>query len=560
MVKRSCVSLRVEARPALLATACLWLGFACSGGQSGAEDPVGPDGPGLPGQAECFEDLDCREQVTRALEGLAPPAPRTVELSGSRCEPQSIILEFESVGGNACLCDKAEGGQLMIGPVGLGCYITGRNGQCIIGDGDYQSCDTSAPDSCAAICADAAARIEADTSRPVATELLLAECRESHCRSVVSLDGHCYANNDYSSGRESDCSLGTEGILQAADAANAPPELTPEPEDEVPYRPGTSATLNLVRSLDWYGRELTYEGFGAMAQFFQTIEGTSSQALDVIDPLEGIDDCGVSRLGSSGALPSLELLDVDTALLRDGDTERPLEEFDGGFGFYSYGVDLGAAGVTPRHGGTYGFAASGGGFGASIQLGGIVLPEALAIPELERQSRVEPGPLDLTWTGRGSAPLRVSMYIATTPTEFTSYTIDCRLTDDGAFSIPREVLEAVPEGLVVASFTRENRRVQRSGDKSVQTIAAVNVSHRFVLGPACDGTASMAACQSSASAMGAAYEACGLEPPPLATLCPDYISESCNTCPEYFECLAQTTSCDASGFTSASSGCGCPSR
>jgi hypothetical protein len=503
-------------------------------------------------------DAECREKLEMELEALAQPAPRAVEIIASRCEWIGISLPFESVDGSHCICDRADGGQTYVGPVGIGCYITGRDGQCLFGDGDYAPCDTNDPNACSAICEDAAARIEADSNRPVVTELLLAECRDSNCSSAVSLNGHCYGNRDYQSAREVDCSLGAEAILQASDAANAPPELTPDPEGESFYRPGTSATLILGVSRDWYGTTLATQAFYATAQFFEAIEGVSSQAVEVLDPLEGIDDCGVRRLGSVGTSPSVEYLDVQQALLSDGDAEYALEEFASGGKFYSYDLDLTAAGALPRHGERYGFAASGGSFGASVELDGIVLPEALAIPELERQSRFERSALDFTWTGRSSTPLQLSLAIARDPSTSADYTIACRVEDDGAFSVPREVLDAAPDGVVLANFSRMNRRLHDAGGKSVQSVAAVTVYHRFALGSACDGSASMAACQLGASQVRAAYVACGAEPPPIATLCPDYVSESCSFCPAFFECQARATTCGAAGLTIASFGCSCP--
>ncbi|HTV21011.1 MAG TPA: hypothetical protein VMG12_20135, partial [Polyangiaceae bacterium] len=485
-------------------------------------------------------------------------------ISGARCEAMSIGFEFESVQGNACECDTADGGQLTIGPVGVGCSLRGRDGQCIFGDDDYAACDRMDPNACTAICADAAARIEADSSRAIATELVLAECRESNCRSVVSLDGRCYANRDYAFGgweeRGQDCSLGAEAILTASDAAHAPPVLTPLPEDQSAYPPGSDALLLLEVTRDWYGTTLGYQGFGVTAQFFETVEGASSASVDVIDPLDGIDDCGVSRRGSSGTEPLLEFLDVERAVLRDGAAERELEEFaPPGTGFFSYGIDLESAGVAPRYGEGYGFSASGGGFGASIDLDGIVLPDALSVPTFETQSRFERGPIELTWTGRSSAPLALSLSVSTVPGQSpSSPQVTCRLADDGAFTVPGDVLEALPDGDVLVRLARTKRGVQRSGGKSIRTWASVNVNHRFALGAACDGTASMAACQASAELIDAAYEACGVEPVPRATLCPDYIGESCIACPEYFECVGRSTTCTDQGLYNDSFGCSCP--
>jgi hypothetical protein len=411
------------------------------------------------------------------------------------------------------------------------------------------------------VCGEAAGRIEADAARPIATELLLAECRESQCQSVASLDGRCYANRGWGLGRAFDCSLGVEAILQESAAALTSPPLVPVREDETSYRSGTSATLWLEASEDWYGTERAYASFGAAAQFFEVGAGTGAEQLDVIDPLQGIDDCGVFRQGSTGASPSLAFESVERAVLRDAGTEHVLEEFASGtsaFPFYSYGVDLLGAGAAPRHGQPYGFAASGGTSGAALDIDGVVLPEALSFPELQQLRRIEKGALDVRWEGRGAAPMRVSFsFSQSLDGPFSSLRIECRLRDDGAFLVPAEILDAAPDGFVLASFRRENRSVVSSGGQLIQAIAAASASHRFALGPACDGAASMAACQASADVIAASYTACGVEPPPRATLCPDYLSEACVTCPEYFECVAQGTRCAEAGL-STGSGCSCP--
>ncbi len=555
-------SLSVVTRPVLAAGYALWLSLGCSGGQSGAEEP-GVEGPGgeLPGQAECRVDVDCSGPLASELESLEQSGLVSVEITGSRCEPLGVSTDFESVSGNTCYCDKADGGELTLGPAGLGCHLIGRNGECIFGDADFTTCNPSDADACTAVCEEAARRVEADAARPIATELILSECRESHCASVVSLDGLCYANRGWSLGRGFDCSLGAEAILQASAEALTSPPLVPVREDETPYRSDTMGTLRLEASEEWYGSERAYSGFGAAAQFFEVGAGAGAEQLDVIDPLQGIDDCGVFRRGSAGASPSLEFESVERAVLRDGGTDHALEEFASGtsaFPFYSYGVDLLATGATPRHGQSYGFAASGGTSAAAIDIDGIVLPEALSLPDLQQLLRTEKGALDLRWEGRGAAPLRASfLFNQSLNGSLSSLEIECRLRDDGAFQVPAEILEAAPDGFVLASFRRENRSIINAGEQSVQAIAASSASHRFVLGPACDGTASMAACQASADTIAASYTACGVEPPPHATLCPGYLSQACGTCPEYFECIARGTRCDEAGLSTGSD-CSCP--
>jgi hypothetical protein len=92
-------SARGVAPVALVTGVVLWQGLACSGGQSGAEGPIGPPGePGEPGQPECFESVDCRDRMEMELAALAQPAPRDVEISGSRCEWIGVSFVQSSAG------------------------------------------------------------------------------------------------------------------------------------------------------------------------------------------------------------------------------------------------------------------------------------------------------------------------------------------------------------------------------------------------------------------------------------------------------------------------------
>jgi hypothetical protein len=132
------------------------------------------------------------------------------------------------------------------------------------------------------------------------------------------------------------------------------------------------------------------------------------------------------------------------------------------------------------------------------------------------------------------------------------------MADDGAFTIPDAVMAAAPDGFVTATLRRTQRQLQRSGGKAIQSIAEVIANHRFVIGPSCDGTKQMTACQRSASTIRARYQECSeAAPPPLEQLCPDYLATSCGACPEYFDCLATTTTCESGGLTMRA-GCGCP--
>ncbi len=554
----------LDARGALWAAALLWVFHGCSGGQSGAELTSGPGGEdpggGNPGAVECVEDAECAEALQSDLDRLSQPAPLDVAFSGSRCEPYNVILEAGTVSGNACECLLPDGGSRNVGPVGVGCYATGRGGDCLFGDEDFAGCAINDASSCQSVCAELETRMEADAARSFAVELVHAACTEDgSCQSVVSIDGRCYANRDYSPGRSYDCSLGAAAILEAHAADVLPPERDVIPEQYTSYVAGTSGMLELGVYREWYGTAPQPLAFGAYAQFFEPIEGEGGQYGEVLDPLEGVDDCGMVRLGSLGFAPDIRMQSVAAASLLDGDSAHALEEFRSSApGYYSYSVDLLGAGAEPRFGGSYGFRASGGSFGASIELADIVLPEELSFPELEAASRLPRGDIALTWTGRGQAPLRLGLQILSRPDDYSNaYQLECLVADDGAFTLGAELLAAAPDGFALLEAIRERREIRESAGRSLQTIAHTRVYHRFWLGASCDGAALMAACRASAELIDAEYTKCGLEPQPVAARCPDYLLESCGGCVEYFECLGTTTACEEQGLVT-SAGCACP--
>ncbi|HKO89986.1 MAG TPA: hypothetical protein VJU61_02475, partial [Polyangiaceae bacterium] len=470
---------------------------SCSGGQSGAElsDPGGGD----PGGSECTRS-QCEEEALADVQRLSQPSALDVEYAGASCSATSVITESElgTVSGSACECALAGGGARTIGPVGLGCYLLGHGGECLWGDDEFGGCNINDPNSCDSVCAELEQRQEADAAKSYPAELVYAACGgesgTGDCQSVVSIDGTCYANRDYDRARGYDCSLGAVSILEQHAEDTRAPEPSLILETATPYLPGTDGMLQLTSAQEYWGTAPGPVSFGAYAQFFD-VEGQSGQYGDVLDPLDGVDDCGVTRLGSVGSGANIHLLSVDQATLHEEGRDYALEEFrSSSDSYYAYLFDLSAAGVVPRPLGSYGFSASGGSFAGSIELDGIVLPDTLSLPGLVSTRRLARGALDLTWTGRGQAPLRLLLQIQPTLADiFEPYSVECLMADDGAFTIPASVLDAAPDGTATAYFTRERRRVAESGGKSIQTIASQQVTHRFWLGPACDGSAVMAA-------------------------------------------------------------------
>jgi hypothetical protein len=543
----------------------------CDGGQSGAEVATGGSGGDDPVGPECQTDDICRERALAQLDWLASSRQTSYELAHAACQSYGVQLADRQVSGFACRCSVADGAQqtYMLGPSGVGCSVVGRGGECLWSDDDATGCEREVGQSCDAPCAELAQRLSADAARSFRTELLHAACDQGTCRNVISIDGQCHTTFPYQQSlpdaaqagflsKSYDCALGAETILQADAAAWIPQKLSGTPSEGSSYlKPGSIATVRLTVSQDYWGTARSPLGFGVSAQFYEraTADVRYGELLYPLDPLQGANDCSVWRQSPNGAGPGRRLLSVDRAMLRDGDGELALQELHPSSDSYSYQLDLAAAGVMPHLGARdYGFSASGGSFGSSVSVPFPSLPELISSPELEHNSHLQRGELTLTWEGKGANALQLSLDIKPQlGDDSDTYHIECWAPDAaGAFTVPAAVLEAVPDGFVTATLRRT-----WTNEGSVRAVAEAVTNHHLVLGPTCDGSALMAACRRSADTIRARYQECSdVEPPPLEQLCPDYLATACGSCPDYFDCLAASTTCGSDGVSTPAE-CGC---
>jgi hypothetical protein len=197
-----------------LAVGAVLLASGCSGGQGGAEG-VGSGGD-EPSQ-ECTPQ-SCEQAALFDVVLLSEPRP-LVEYVGASCSSTTAITgtQLGNVSGTACNCAVEQGGTRgirAVGPVGLGCYVLGRGGDCLWGDDEFQGCNVNDPNLCANVCEELERRQEADAEKSFPAELVYAGCAgnaqagSGACESVVSIDGRCYANRDYDQTRSYDCALG----------------------------------------------------------------------------------------------------------------------------------------------------------------------------------------------------------------------------------------------------------------------------------------------------------------------------------------------------------------
>ncbi len=547
---------------------------ACSpqdGGQSGAEALDDPEEPFVPepshpspgGQDpnECEEGDDqvCIDEAERQLKPFGDTA-RAPSIVDRDCDYGGVILETTSVSGTFCNCEQDDGRVTMLGPVGLGCFVYGRAGDCLLSDDDFSGCEPDDASSCEASCQLLEERLASDADKTFDTEVIEAVCNGGSCTNVVRIGEQCYVDGSNSQGRAYDCDAGAEAIREQHAQDTAPPELIELPPEDANYLPDTNGTLSLGVYTYYKGtyREPPY--FSARADFV-TVEGSDGIVGEVLDPLEGIDDCGVTQRGNSGTAASVEWHEAAAVKLLDGDVEYDFEPIDVGFRFYALG--LSDMGVKPRFGESYGFFATGATLSGAFETDRVHLPKKLEFEQLPDLTHLPQDDVTLRWSGNNDAPLQLRIGVVDTLADsFSPYEINCLLADDGEFVLPKEVLAAAPTGFVTLYARRRQREVVEDGDNAFLLEGEVSVEHRLAFGEPCDTPEVLDACLAQVEAERALREECGgydpsLEPP-IEVQCPDYLAHACNGCVEFFECKIDKTRCEDGGIVSYS-GCSCGS-
>lgn len=554
--------------PAGLVGACSALLLACSSGDvptlggSGGPGPLpsgngsGQTGSPQSGSRECDVDAECRETAEARVAEYSQPSALMRSFAGARCEQVGLVGGDESRSGPTCVCDLGDGGSLHVGPAGGDCQVRGRAGSCLWES--FDGCDRFDARSCDAVCTDLEGRLAADAARRFDTKLVHYDCTRDRCRSVLSIDGECAPAEAVSRGKRYDCALGGPAILdqfEREEAAEAQPDPTLEgwPRSQL-YADGTRGVITLgVQSDVWHGWEegpLPY----AWAQFCDT-HGDAGYTGEVLDPLEGTDDCGVIRKGMWDS--------NDQRFYSIGSAQLAL---DG----KSYAVELSSNNITyqvnasfqrlaPPYGASARFLAQGGGLTQAIDIP-LRVPEALRVDSLEGVTRIERNTAhSLRWTGRGRAPLHVLMQVTPQLADVLFFTeLECLLQDDGAFEIPAALLSKLPEGIATITVSREARSVETSAGQKFISLGAVQTTYHTALGARCDNQAVLDACKKYAAHQAAVYAECGSVPAPvIERTCPAYLAESCVACPAYFECSTKALRCE-NGSPTYDSGCSCP--
>jgi hypothetical protein len=555
-------------------------GMASGGGAPGSpRDPGAEAAPAVPEiswqygyeLSGCSSDAQCDSAAAWYARALAEPAPVHVTFDASECATGNTSRGTrDRIAGSFCVC-TGDVGSMVIGPVGAGCFIASRSGSCLWDDTEFAGCDVSLPNSCVGVCDELQARLARDEAATVAATPLGGGCdrQAGVCDAVVQVGGCddcCYdfrAAGALGVGTNAtaiahDCSLGVAGVIAESRAAWTEP-VEPIPFfslDEPSRPPGASKIFRLAveevaPEVAWMRRERPPR-FSALAEAYDPPYDVVWIGV-VLDPFEGVDDCGVFRLGSGDIrggrgegtrIPSWSLVDGPERHAYDDPTDVGV-------------LNLDAQGVEPRFGGSYGVLVPSTGDG-QVTLEGLRLPEALTVPASPSPLQ-PPGELALTWTGSGADPLRILLTRhADAVTRGLDYYVACEVADDGAFTIPAAALELVPLGPVDVELQRRHRELLPLGTERVYAEGTVTARSRLVIDTACDDPAVAAACSAYAEVARATQAECGLEPTPIDLMCPPASLQACTSCPESYACGARRQACGGLGFESALVDCSCP--
>lgn len=539
--------------------ACVWALFlpaACS------SDGVPKTDSGQTGSVgsspnECRAAGDCEQRVRGELATFTAPVAGRGDIESTECVNASLSSGHR---GPSCVCYLSGGGARALGPAGVDCFVYGRGGDCLAPGPDFAGCDVNDPTSCDEACAELEPALEADAARTFEASSFYQACENQLCQTVIELDGRCFPEQSYQSGRSYDCALGAEAILAAEREARQAPNHEALPETRSPYVAGTDGFVKLVVVQSYVGPEASPPSFGVGAQFAEIAPGEKASFGTILDPLEGVDDCGVFQGGGAGVGTAIMFHEAAEVSLLDAGKRWPLERSVAANElFTSYGLELDLESTPPRYGERYGVHVEGGWFGEGFDSAdGLRLPEALEVSTLSTAEHLAQDELALAWTGRGEEPLYLHVIAGREWNgTFESVQLECLMRDDGAFTIPASVLQAMPAGFASVTIERRQRDVVTSGAHSLVLEGVVYSSHRLALGPTCENAAALDACFAGAERVSAAYSECGLEAPLLGAQCPRFLATSCSICPEYFDCVAEGTRCTDEGFTTPGS-CICP--
>lgn len=273
--------------------------------------------------------------------------------------------------------------------------------------------------------------------------------------------------------------------------AEAEPVVVPEGylDVESAYQPCLDASFQVDRRVLDYtlGHEDASEAF---ATFF-TVTTVDEEFItgEWLDPMDGIDDCGVLMQGHDGLFREGDLvwLDPGGVALTTATASTALDRQEGGT-VLNWQSDLTAAGSPAAYGDSFGLSVLGSsGSGDWAGFDGIELPDLVTLPaELNLAGPyafgngvvMERADLPLTWSGSSANPVSIEIWGIAGGGSGNEYMVTCSVTDDGAFTIPAAVLEELPaiHGVTLTVSRTDETWVGTREGRSVRSVGRVDYS------------------------------------------------------------------------------------
>ncbi len=177
--------------------------------------------------------------------------------------------------------------------------------------------------------------------------------------------------------------------------------------------------------------------------------GTGTGWDEVVDPQEGMDDCGLYRSDASGG-GDAEYYDLGAVNVSSPEWEIQMLPSHSG-GTISYYLDLSAEGFDPDFGRAYSFEAEGGDLAGFSAANVVTLPMEMAVssPDLGYLEELPSGAVAFSWEEEGAESVSITLFAYDAGSGDTLF-IDCRAEDDGSFTVPASLRNALPGGVSVS--------------------------------------------------------------------------------------------------------------
>ncbi|GDX82566.1 hypothetical protein LBMAG42_43770 [Deltaproteobacteria bacterium] len=221
--------------------------------------------------------------------------------------------------------------------------------------------------------------------------------------------------------------------------------------DKGPYVLGIDAAFT-VSGTDVHNSAEESVSYGISAQFFEVVtEQTTWQEGTILDPFDGLEDCGL-WVGTGNGWESVGAVDWFTAGTVTSIVGREAFDLawsDGGdvehYQAYPYDSD----GATPVYGGSYSLRTTGDEAPAMEVAVAGTLPEAVALtaPGLVSGGTVSADQLaTFTWESSSEESMFIEIIFTRSDEDTQGIELSCEVVDDGSFTLPDSVLSQLRSG------------------------------------------------------------------------------------------------------------------